>query len=111
MDQTTVDINSPTPLEITINEDNLATTTPEARPFLVHHLRRIRDEQKQLMTFHPKQWLNALRPNPKYPLFVKGDIDGFIVLFTSNLATLLAIILSAQPILGNDIVYGRMVPG
>ena len=110
MNQAADDVDKPASLEITVNEDN-PTTALEARPFLTHPLRRIRNGQKQLLNCHPKEWLNGFRPNPKYPLFVKGDIDGFIVLFTSNLATLLAIILSALPILGNDIMYGQIVPG
>ncbi|CAF4409425.1 unnamed protein product, partial [Rotaria sp. Silwood2] len=106
MDQATVDANSPSSIEMINNEEN-STTAPETLPFL----KRIRKEQKQLMTFHPKEWLNGFRSNPKYPLFVKGDIDGFVVLFSNNLATLLAIILSAKSVLGNDIIYERMVPG
>jgi len=74
-------------------------------------LRVIQREIKEIFTFHPKEWLNAFRFNSSYPLFVKGDIDGFVALFINNLATLLAVILSLQPILGNDIVYGKIVPG
>ena len=99
-----------TSVEMTVNDDN-TTKTPETHPFLADRFKGILKEQQKPLTSLPKEWLKALQPIPKYPLFVKGDIDGFIVLFTNNLATLLAIILSAQPILGNDIVYGRMVPG
>lgn len=74
-------------------------------------LRVIRNEIKQIFTFHPKEWLNAFRFNSFYPLFVKGDIDGFVALFINNLATLLAVILSLQSVLGNEIVYGKIVPG
>ena len=66
---------------------------------------------RELLTFHPNEWLDAFRFNSRYPLFVKGDIDGFVALFINNLATLLSVILSLQPILGNDIVYGKIVPG
>ena len=103
MHQTNIDVDNPAPSEVTNQEKN---------PFLSHSAPRADDtKKKKLLTCHPKDWLSALRPNPNFPLFVKGDIDGFIVLFTSNLATLLAIILSALPILGSSIVYGRMVPG
>ena len=76
-----------------------------------NHCRMIKNEIKELFTFHPKQWINAFRSNPDYPLFVRGDIDGFVALFINNLSTLLAVILSLQPILGEQIVYGRIVPG
>ena len=104
------DVNGPMSVEMIINEKK-STTSPETHSFLTDDLGQIGNEQKKSKKFHPKEWLNGLRSNPKYPLFVKGDIDGFIVLFTNNLATLLVIILSARPILGDDIVYGRMVPG
>jgi AGZA family xanthine/uracil permease-like MFS transporter len=68
-------------------------------------------EIKELFTFHPQEWINGFRSNAKYPLFVRGDIDGFIALFINTLSTLLAVILSLQPILGQEIVYGRIVPG
>ncbi|CAF3875550.1 unnamed protein product [Adineta steineri] len=66
---------------------------------------------KELLTFHPKEWMNAFRPNPNYPLFVRGDIDGFVAFFINSLSTLLAVILNLQPILGDEIVYGKIVPG
>ena len=66
---------------------------------------------KELLTFHPKDWINAFRRNPNYPLFVRGDIDGFIALFINTISTLLAVILSLEPTLGKEIVYGRIVPG
>ncbi|CAF0739769.1 unnamed protein product [Adineta ricciae] len=75
------------------------------------HLQRLKTEVKELFTLRPKEWLSAFRPNPQYPLFVRGDIDGFVAFFINSLSTLLAVILSLQPILGNDIVYGKIVPG
>ena len=69
------------------------------------------NQVKELFTFHPKEWIGAFRSNPKYPLFVRGDIDGFIALFINTISTLLAVILSLRPILGEQIVYGRIVPG
>ncbi|CAF3346222.1 unnamed protein product [Rotaria sp. Silwood2] len=66
---------------------------------------------KELLTFHPKEWISAFRSNPKYPLFVRGDIDGFVALFFNNLSTLLVVVLSLQPILGDKIVYGKILPG
>ncbi|CAF1191777.1 unnamed protein product [Rotaria sp. Silwood1] len=62
------------------------------------------DEIRILLSFHPKEWLNAFRRNSKYPLFLPGDIDGLVALFIDNLATLLAIILALQPVLDPDIV-------
>ena len=35
----------------------------------------------------------------------------FVALFINTIATLLAVILSLQPILGDEIVYGKIVPG
>lgn len=80
-------------------------------PMVKEYVSKIKNELRQIFTFHPKEWLSAFRPNSIYPFFVKGDIDGFVALFINNLATLLAVILSLQPILGNDIVYGKIVPG
>ena len=71
----------------------------------------IADEAKALFTFHPKEWISAFRPNPKFPLFVVGDIDGFVALFMNNLATLLAVILGLRIVLEDDIIYGKIVPG
>ncbi|CAF2879522.1 unnamed protein product [Rotaria sp. Silwood2] len=71
----------------------------------------VQNELKEILSFHPKEWISAFRFNSSYPLFVKGDIDGFMALFINNLATLLTAILCLQPILGNDIVYGKIVPG
>jgi hypothetical protein len=88
---------------VSFDEDNL-------RSFSTHY-RILKNEIKELFTFHPKDWINAFRRNPKYPLFVRGDIDGFVALFINNLSTLLAVILNLQPILGDQIVYGKIVPG
>ncbi|CAF1457532.1 unnamed protein product, partial [Didymodactylos carnosus] len=75
------------------------------------YLRHLKNEFQELLTFHPQEWLNGLKPNRNYPLFLRGDIDGFITLFINNLATLLAVVLSLTPILGDQIVYGRILPG
>jgi hypothetical protein len=88
-------------------KDNLSTDHKS----LVNYCRIVKNEMKELLTFRPKEWMNAFRPNPKYPLFVRGDIDGFIALFINTISTLLAVILSLQPILGEEIVYGKIVPG
>ena len=78
---------------------------------LATYLRTTRQGLQELVTFHPKEWISAFRFNSIHPLFVKGDIDGFVTLFFNNLATLLAVILSLQPILGNEIVYAKIAPG
>ena len=47
----------------------------------------------------------------KYPLFVKGDIDGFIGLFIDNLVNLLIITgLSLMIGMPGDIVFGKILP-
>jgi hypothetical protein len=71
----------------------------------------IRMETKNFFTFHPKDWLNAFRPNSKFPLFVLGDIDGFVALFMNNLATLLAVILGLKTVFSDQLIYGKIVPG
>jgi hypothetical protein len=96
--------------EMTVHEDQTVSDTKKC-PYLFNRLQIIKNELRQMLTFHPKEWINAFRFNSAYPLFVKGDIDGFVALFINNLATLLAVILSLQPILGNEIVYGKIVPG
>ncbi|CAF1646733.1 unnamed protein product [Rotaria magnacalcarata] len=68
-------------------------------------------EAKALFTFHPAEWISAFRHNPKFPLFVLGDIDGFVALFMNNLATLLAVILGLRIVFENDIIYGKIIPG
>ncbi|CAF1122848.1 unnamed protein product [Rotaria sp. Silwood1] len=75
------------------------------------NLDALKREAKALVTFHPSEWINAFRPNPKFPLFVLGDIDGFVALFMNNLATLLAVILSLKIVFEDDIIYGKIVPG
>jgi hypothetical protein len=90
---------------ISSDEENLSEN------FFIKHCRIVKNELKELLTFHPKQWISAFRPNPNYPLFVRGDIDGFIALFINTISTLLAVILSLKPILGEEIVYGKIVPG
>jgi hypothetical protein len=97
-------------VEETVYENESVSET-KLRRFFINRLRIIKNEIRQLLTFHPKEWLNAFRLNSLYPLFAKGDIDGVVALFINNLATLLAAILSLQPILGNEIVYGKIVPG
>ncbi|CAF0954956.1 unnamed protein product [Rotaria sordida] len=77
----------------------------------VNHCQNIKNEVKELLTFHPKEWISAFRSNRKYPFFVRGDIDGFVALYINNLSTLLAILLSLQPILGDNIVYSKVLPG
>lgn len=74
-------------------------------------VRQIRNELKDILKPNPREWINGFRNNSDYPIFVKGDIDGFVALFINTIATLLAVILSLQPILGNEIVYGKIVPG
>jgi hypothetical protein len=92
---------------VSSDEDNLLINHTS----FVNHCYIIKNEVKELLTFHPNEWISAFRSNPKYPLFVRGDIDGFIALFINTISTLLAVILSLQPILGEEIVYGRIVPG
>ncbi|CAF1558739.1 unnamed protein product [Adineta ricciae] len=73
--------------------------------------KKLKDEIRELLTFHFKEWFNAFRCNPNYPLFVLGDIDGFVGLFVNNLATLFAVILNLQLVLESDIIYGKIIPG
>lgn len=74
-------------------------------------LRTVRQEAINLFTFHPEEWFNAFKRNPKFPLFVAGDIDGFVALFMNNLATLLAVIVGLTLVFDKDIIYGKIVPG
>jgi hypothetical protein len=97
-----------------IDPNSQSTLHPESQTnhrFMNEHCRQIASELRQIFSFHPTKWLVAFRPNSYYPIFVKGDIDGFVGLFINNLAVLLAVVLSLQPILGNAIVYGKIVPG
>ena len=64
-----------------------------------------------LFTFNPKEWLSAFRRNSKYPILVRGDIDGLVALFIDNMATLLSIIITLQTVLSSDIIYGKIVTG
>lgn len=73
--------------------------------------KKFKRDFRELFTFHPKEWLNAFRRNSNYPLFVLGDIDGFVALFVNNLATLLAVILGLQVVFESDIIYGKILPG
>jgi hypothetical protein len=81
------------------------------RKFSYSNWKNFKDAIQELLRFHPKQWLNAFRRNPKYPLFVLGDIDGFVALFVNNLATLLAVILGLESVFESDIIYGKILPG
>jgi adenine/guanine/hypoxanthine permease len=47
-----------------------------------------------------------------YPVFVKGDFDGFIGLFIDNLVNLLIITGLCKAIgMPNDLIFGKMLPG
>lgn len=81
------------------------------KKYITNKWRKFKREIRELLTFHPKEWLNAFRRNPKYPLFVLGDIDGFVGLFVNNLATLLAVILGLEVVFESDIIYGKIIPG
>jgi hypothetical protein len=90
-----------------MDEENFLTK----KKSFVSYYPLLKNEIKELFSLHPKEWISAFRPNSRYPLFVRGDIDGFVALFINNLSTLLAVILILQPILGDNIVYGKIVPG
>jgi hypothetical protein len=79
--------------------------------FLTEQWNGLKIEARDLFTFHPHEWANAFRPNPVYPIFQRGDLDGLIALFIDNMATLLTIILILQTVLDTDIIYGKIVPG
>jgi len=81
------------------------------RELLNSNWKKFKYEIRDFFTFHPKEWINAFRRNPKYPLFVLGDIDGFVALFVNNLATLLAVIIGLQLVFESDIIYGKILPG
>lgn len=72
---------------------------------------KLKFELKTLVTFHPKEWASAFLSNPRYPLFCRSDLDGFVALFVDNMASLLAIIINLQVIFDLDIIYGKIVPG
>jgi hypothetical protein len=106
---------SPSPLnESSVSIDNTNCSPSDAFPFnerVRSHIDSIKFEAKALFTFHPSEWMSAFRPNDKYPLFVVGDIDGFVALFMNNLATLLAVILGLKNVFKDELIYGRIVPG
>jgi hypothetical protein len=103
----------------TIPLDDIPKSTNEGRWRDNFNIRRIlntgwesfKSEGKELFTFHPQEWLNAFRRNPKYPLFVLGDIDGFVALFMNNLATLFGVILALKVVFEADLIYGKIIPG
>ncbi|CAF1688575.1 unnamed protein product, partial [Adineta ricciae] len=107
--------NSAPPIEnqLSIEENSVEVKTKNDMigRFFERQRRCFLDELRELFTFHPKECLNAFRRNSKYPLFVRGDIDGLFALFIDNMATLLAIILTLQPVLDSDIIYGKIVTG
>lgn len=108
----------PTDLPSTVNPSAVIVkkTSEDSQPkdlksAIKSNLAEFRQEATTLFTFQPKQWLNAFRPNPKFPLFVVGDIDGFVALFMNNLATLLAVILGLKNFFSDELIYGRIIPG
>ncbi|CAF2106096.1 unnamed protein product [Rotaria magnacalcarata] len=96
--------------EVDINQDETVPVTKQRR-FLKHCRKIMIDEPKRILTCQSSEWISAFHFNSSYPLFTRGDIDGFVALFINNLATLLSVIMGLQPILGNDIVYGKILPG
>lgn len=92
---------------VSLDNDNIIKTEKS----FADYYRTTKNEVKEIFSFHPKEWISAFRRNSNYPFFVRGDIDGFIALFINNLSTLLAVVLSLQPILGDEIVYGKILPG
>lgn len=88
-----------------------SSETNRFRWFFQRHWNSLKKEIRQLFTFHPRQWRDAFRRNPKYPLFQRGDIDGLVALFIDNMATLLTLILILQNVLDKDIIYGKIAPG
>lgn len=89
----------------------MSTVITNLNSLLHRNRRKVIDEFYEIIHFRPREWLNAFQRIPSYPLLQKGDLDGFVALFINNLATLLAVVLSLQPILGNEIVYGKIMPG
>jgi AGZA family xanthine/uracil permease-like MFS transporter len=56
--------------------------------------------------------MTARDKNVLYPVFVKGDFDGFIGLFIDNLVNLLIITGLCKAIgMPNDLIFGKMLPG
>ena len=89
--------------------NNLPVT--DTNTMIRSNIQAFKKEIKTLFTFQPREWLNAFKPNPQYPLFVLGDIDAFVALFMNNLATLLAVILGLKLVFKDELVYGKIVPG
>ena len=90
---------------------SVLTRKDKVRQAFQRRWQAIKDDVRELFTFHPSEWRDAFRRNPAYPIFTKGDIDGLVALFIDNMATLLTIILGLQTVLDADIVYGKIVPG
>jgi hypothetical protein len=88
-----------------------STKSDKVHQFFQRHWSALKKELHVLCTFHPREWRDAFRRNPNYPIFRKGDIDGLVALFIDNMATLLTIILILQNVLDIDIIYGKIVPG
>jgi hypothetical protein len=97
--------------ETVYSNAEVSTKTDKIRQLFQRNLSALKKELRELCTFHPKEWRDAFRRNPVYPIFRKGDIDGLVALFIDNMATLLTIILILQNVLDNDIIYGKIVPG
>ena len=90
---------------------SVSTRKTKVRNVLQRRWQAIKDDVRELFTFHPGEWRDAFRRNSAYPIFTKGDVDGLVALFIDNMATLLTIILGLQTVLDVDIVYGKIVPG
>lgn len=93
------------------NNVTVSTTNNKIHQSLERYWHQLKKEGRELCTFHPREWRDAFRRNPVYPIFKKGDMDGLVALFIDNMATLLTIILSLQTVLDTDIVYGKIAPG
>ncbi|CAF2093534.1 unnamed protein product [Rotaria magnacalcarata] len=93
------------------NNVDVLVKNHKIRMVFVRRWNILKKEILELLTCHPSTWRDAFRPNPIYPLFTKGDIDGLVALFIDNMATLLTIILSLITVFDNDIVYGSIAPG
>ena len=100
-----------TPNDSLSGDVTVLTRKDKLNLFVTQSWSGVKKEARELFTFHPREWANAFRRNPVYPLFQKGDLDGLVALFIDNMATLLTIILSLQTVLDADIVYGKIVPG
>ena len=96
---------------ITVENITQSKKSFDINRFIHANINILKREAKALFTFHPTEWISAFRCNPKFPLFVLGDIDGFVALFMNNLATLLAVILGLRLVFEDDIIYGKIIPG